>query len=346
MEIQSVRVVLTMDCERMRTSEFYPAGPASWQESARNISAFAAAAEHHDFKVTFFAVPEAIEAHVDLFKGLLAAGHEVGLHLHPHTFRDGVNEYLGNLPHDRQFALIAEAKAAFEAAMGFPPTSFRPGHFSANADTFRVLSSLGFLRGSSAIPGRYVAGTGGDWRNWSSDCQYVNGIFEVPVTVHQLPARAWRGYAARHAWDMGRRGFWTDALRMAVNIVRGRPSYTINPGTIMADLRIEDGSYSLTRAIIDAEIARAAHAKHPAVVTVLTHSYINYSHADEGRREHGMSRQAHLMRMLAEFGDRGGVSVQSETLSEAQRDFEAGVLNAPKMPFAQTISDIRPVRAD
>ena len=72
---KTLRVMLTMDCERVRDSEFYPAGPATWQESARNISAFADVAEEYGFRVTFFSVPEAVEAHGDLFKKLLALGH-------------------------------------------------------------------------------------------------------------------------------------------------------------------------------------------------------------------------------------------------------------------------------
>jgi len=327
MPVKLTRVVLTMDCERVRTSQFYPAGPLSWEESARNISAFAGVVERHGCRATLFEVPEAIEAHADLFKQLLAAGHEVGLHLHPHTFRHGVNEYLGNLPEDRQAAILAEAKHAFEAAMGFAPTSFRPGHFSANADTFRILASLGFSRGSSGIPGRYRAGTGSDWRDWPRQCHYVGSVFEVPVTVHRVPLARWRAYATWHALTLARRGFVVDALRGMAATVRGLGCDSVVQGTSLVDLRIEDGGWSLIKEIVDAELARAGRAGQPAVLTAVTHSYVNYSAQDRGSSEYGMSRQRHLKRLFDYLGGRRNHAIESRTLSEVQRDFDTGRLS-------------------
>ena len=324
---KTLRVMLTMDCERVRDSEFYPAGPATWQESARNISAFADVAEEYGFRVTFFSVPEAVEAHGDLFKKLLALGHEVALHLHPHTFRYGVNEYLGNLPYDRQVEILTEAVEAFTAVMGFTPTSFRPGHFSANADTFRALALLGFLRGSSAIPGRYMPGTGSDWRDWPRRCHYVGSVFEAPVTVHYLKPVGSLVHAARHMFRLGSRGFLLDALRNAAMMVRRGKGDATMRGTMLADLRIESGSYSLTNEIIEAELARMQSEGQLGVLTSVTHSYINYSERDYGSREHAMSRRSHLTKMLGSLRRLRDLEVESCTLIQAHRDFEAGALS-------------------
>ena len=327
MAMADVRLTLTMDCERVRESEFYPAGPVSWEESARNIAAFAAIVEEYGCRATFFAVPEAVEAHVELFQRLIAAGHEVGLHLHPHTFRYGVNEYLGNLPYDRQFDIVREARDAFAAALGFPPTSFRPGHFSANADTFRILSSLGFLRGSSVIPGRHLTGTGGDWRNWPRRCQYVGSVFEVPVTVQHVHGGRFVAHAARHALRLASHGFVFDAVRNFVLAVSGGTNGSTKAARLV-DLRIESGSYGLTRAVIDAEVTGIRASGLAGMLTAVTHSYVNYAAQDRGTREHGMSRRSHLRRMLADLKRRSDVVVTSRTLSGLQRDFDAGAITA------------------
>lgn len=308
-----VALLLTMDCERVKESEFYPAGPASWRESERNISAFADLAERHGFRVTYFAVPEAAEAHAALFTRLIGAGHEVGMHLHPHTFRYGVNEYLGNLPADAQRALIEEASQAFESALGFPPTSFRPGHFSASADTFRVLAAAGFKRGSFGIPGRVRPGTGSDWRAWPPHCRYVEGLFEAPVTVHRISGPAMLRHKVRHAASLAAHGAWLDAARVARSAARMDAS--------LADLRIEAGGSALSAAIVRAEVDRVRGAGELAAVTAMTHSYVNFSD-ERGRGEQGLPRRRQLSRLLSTLAGWRDCVFEPQTLAGLHRAFD------------------------
>jgi hypothetical protein len=332
-----VRVMLTMDCERVRDNPFYPAGPASWDESERNITAFAEIASAHGFRVTYFAVPEAIEAHAGLFKALILSGHEVGLHLHPNSFRYGVNEYLANLPIDVQLSLLSDARDSFDAAMGFRPTSFRPGHFSANAGTFRALTSLGFQRTSAGIPGRHLRETGGDWSTWPRHCHYVEAIFEVPVTVHYLRGTLLRLHGATYALSLARRRFVVEALRVAEGVFRGEAKFGTVQGRALVDLRIEEGSGGLLNEIITAEVDRMTDEPLPMLAAV-THSYVNFSSADGGSREHGMSRRRHVTRMLQRLAPGSG-TFTSRTLSELQRDFDAQLsgLTPPAIAVGRTV---------
>jgi len=323
--IPVLRVLLTMDCERVPASEFYPSGPRSWDESERNIAAFAASVSRRGFVATYFAVPEAVEAHTGLFKQLQREGHEVGLHLHPHTFRYGVNEYLGNLPIDRQRALLGEARDSFAAALGTPPTSFRPGHFSARRDTFGVLSQLGFKRTSAVIPDRVRPGTGSDWRGWARRCQYVDDIFEAPLTVHEMSAGAVAWYRARHLAALARHGCAVDALRGAARLAR-RGS---GGGSQTVDLRIEEGSRGLLNAIVDGAVPRQLAAGSMPMIAALTHSYINFSaRGDAGAGDHGMSRLAHLEGMLTRLTGRRDCTVQPTTLAALHRDYDTAAAYA------------------
>lgn len=313
MSAPAVALLLTMDCERVRQSEFYPAGPESWRESERNISAFTESVEEYGFKATFFAVPEAAAAHRALFRQLIDRGHEVGLHLHPHTFRYGVNEYLGNLPSETQRTLVDDASGAFEAALGFRPTSFRPGHFSATIETLKVLATSGFRRGSFGIPGRFRFGTGSDWRGWPKDCRYVEGLFEAPVTTCELPTVTRLRFRAGYAARLAARGAWLDAVRVARRAVGH---------TDVADLRLEAGDSGLSAAIVRAEVGRMRRDGGMPVITALTHSYINFSN-ERGVGEHGLPRRGQLRRLLMTLTSWRDCAFEPQTLIGLQRAFDA-----------------------
>jgi len=299
-----VRVLLTMDCERVKDNPFYPAGPASWKESERNIRS----------------VPEAVEAHRQLFTSLMAEGHEVGLHLHPNTFRLGVNEYLARLPGEVQRTLIRDARDVFASALGIEPRAFRPGHFSANAETFSILASLGFARMSAAVPGRTLPGTGGDWTNWPRQCHYVGSLFEAPVTVHHLSRSRTRMYTAAFAVSLARHGALADAVRASVAAVRGRAKFGTVRGRTLVDFRIEDGTGALLDEIVSAEIERLRGEGGLPALTAVTHSYVNFSEEDQRSDADGVPRRALLTRMLERLRNRGCVP---RTLAELQQDFDA-----------------------
>jgi len=282
--------LLTMDCERVRERDFYPAGPLSWQESERNIMAFGETASAFGYKVTYFAVPEAVEQHADIFKELIKAGHEVGLHLHPHTFRFGINENLGNLPYDMQFEIIKEAKEVFERALGFSPFSFRSGNFSANQDTFLVLEKLGFKRGSSVVPGRNMERSGCNWGEWPRHCQYVNSFFEVPVTVRFISKGAFRFFCVQSLIPLLARGLLVEAARKAIYFSRGNSQFATSGKKFLIDLRIEECEYSTLREIVFTELERMKKMEIFSVLNSLTHSYINYTDDSHRKNEYRRSK--------------------------------------------------------
>ncbi len=137
-----MKITLTMDCETVQKRGVYPAGPESWEESAVNIWSFADIVESYDHTATFYATPEAAENHVDQFRALKKIGHKVGLHLHPQTYRDGIDSNLGDLSFMEQYSLMVNAYYDFKAALGFAPIHFRPGCFSHNEDTVRIVNDF------------------------------------------------------------------------------------------------------------------------------------------------------------------------------------------------------------
>lgn len=103
-------------------------------------------------KGTFQVVPGDLQVHGDIYKDLEAAGHEIGLHIHPNEL--GYDEFLGVYGADEQIKIIGEAMATFKSIMGRDPVCFTPGYASANDHTFPVLETLGFKHGLVSIPTR------------------------------------------------------------------------------------------------------------------------------------------------------------------------------------------------
>lgn len=314
--------LLTMDCERVQNKDFYPTGPLSWEESERNIIAFGDTVQHYGFKATFFAVPEAVEQHANIFKQLIKSGHEVGLHLHPNTFRFGINEYLGNLPRDIQYTVLKEARDAFEGAMGYQPSSFRPGYFSANQDTFQVLEELNFKRGSSIFPGRHLLGSGGNWIGWLRHCQYINSYFDAPITVSYFHKILFGFYYVQNVIQLMARGFFFAAIRKAAILKTVISKFKVKKRQLLIDLRIENGEYLMFRRIIDAELNRMMQEGTFPVLTSLTHSYINYTDCSYGNHEQGRSRKKCLERILGYLNKHKDITIGSKTLSELQIEYD------------------------
>lgn len=329
---QKCYFLLTMDCERVQNKNSYPAGPLSWQESEKNIVAFGKISLKFGYKATFFAVPEAAEKHANTFKELIKSGHEIGLHLHPQTFRYGVNENLGNLPYEMQFRIIKDARDVFEDAMGFLPSSFRSGYFSASHDTFRALSALGFKRGSCVIPGRHLSGSGGNWKGWSGQCKYIDSYFEVPVTTrHCKKSLSWFFYL-QSVKDLMIKGFFFAAVKKSV-----MPIYhmirLVNSGAsnfhgknenedFILDLRIENGENLVLRYVLTHQLNMMKRESDFPVLASFTHNYINYTDAHYGKHEFGISRKKCLVQVLDYLNNRKDISVKSMTLSELQNEYD------------------------
>jgi len=192
---EEVYVVFTMDCERIASESPEGGGPPSWKVSRRAIVGWAKALERHGFKGTYFITPAAANVHSSIFAKLEDRGFELGLHLHPGSFRDLTFKwYLGSYAYEEQKEVIELAIEDWERALGWRPETFRAGYTSANDYTFRVLNELKFKQTSTIIP----------WRNrpsvyavWIGAYPYPHHVdlsnrlkighsdpFEVPITAN------------------------------------------------------------------------------------------------------------------------------------------------------------------
>ncbi len=159
--MNEIKVAITMDCEpTTQTSHGSATGPKTFAVSERAIRGYFEIARSYGFPVTYFVHPETILIQADLFKELQANGCGVGLHMHPWKYAlwrhngQKFKAHFGELSEQNQIALLSEASALWHQAMGEAPRLFRPGTFSANDSTFRVLEGLGFSGGSISAPGR------------------------------------------------------------------------------------------------------------------------------------------------------------------------------------------------
>ncbi|MCC7519937.1 MAG: polysaccharide deacetylase family protein [Verrucomicrobiae bacterium] len=149
---------------------------------------------------TFLVIPSDIEAHAALYKELEAAGHEIGLHVHPAD--QGFEEFLGVHSADDQRTILSEGIDRFAQALGRRPASFCPGYFSANDFTFGVLEELGFTHGAVSCPTRNLPQCAAVWAGSPLDPHYPHrhnrllagdvNFVELPVTVDP-ESRLWGG---------------------------------------------------------------------------------------------------------------------------------------------------------
>ncbi|EKF20622.1 polysaccharide deacetylase family protein [Nitratireductor pacificus] len=167
-----IYVAVTMDCEPLRDQGIRNAsGPVTWRESELSIRGYDRIAREYGFPVTYFQHPEVALAHADLMRELERGGACIdGLHLHPWKFdRERYNAHFGGLSASDQCAILSEGSALFRHAMGKRPKYFRPGTFSANDDTFRILSELGFVGGSVSAPERNFVSLNAIWNGAPRD---------------------------------------------------------------------------------------------------------------------------------------------------------------------------------
>lgn len=189
-------VLFTMDVEPT-TSAAGASGPRTDEEGARSIVRYFELLAVAGFTPTYFIHPEVAVAQRDLFLDLRDRGCALGLHLHTAKFTDIRHELeLGGLTAAEQYEVLLRAMTIFEDSLGFRPTLFRPGCFSANDATFSVLAELGFTGGSVSIPGRiwperccvwsgaypYVHHANAAFRQRVGDMPFVNVPLSVDLT--------------------------------------------------------------------------------------------------------------------------------------------------------------------
>lgn len=147
-------VLFTMDVE-LPTSQPGTSGPRTSDAGAQAVRDYHTILKPHGYPPTYFIHPELAQPQGTLFRALAAAGCGLGLHLHTTKFQTPRHDTeLGGLTSAQQHEAIYNAAVMFEQGIGSRPTLFRPGCFSANDDTYTVLTDLGFAGGSVSIPGR------------------------------------------------------------------------------------------------------------------------------------------------------------------------------------------------
>jgi len=173
-------ICITMDCERPRAqTDTRATGPLSWEDSESSIRGYTQIAAEYGFPISFFLHPEVVMEQKKLFLELEGGGACIdGLHLHPWKFGDGkYRAHLGGLSEKDQRAVISEAIALFQVGLGRRPLYFRPGTFSANDATFRILVDLGFKGGSLSVPGRIYKELNAIWTGCLPDPHRANQNF-------------------------------------------------------------------------------------------------------------------------------------------------------------------------
>jgi hypothetical protein len=182
--MQEISVVITMDCEpSTATSHPRATGPRDWEMGERAVTGYVEIAREYGFPCTFFVHPETIMAQADMFKALEGAGHCVGLHMHPWKYSASRHQgskyfcHFGDLTEQDATTLLTEAATLFHQAMGRHPRWFRPGTFSANDSSFRILAALGFRGGSISAPERVYRATRSVWAGGEPDPHRANATF-------------------------------------------------------------------------------------------------------------------------------------------------------------------------
>lgn len=186
--MKELLIVITMDCEKPNeTGIAGVTGPPSWDESAQFIEAYAAIAAGYGFPVSFFTHPEVGIQHRDLFYRLKGSGCSIsGLHLHPWKYdSQRYRQHLGHMDENSQRDILTSAIAEWTRGLDQKPLYFRPGTFSANDATFRILAELGFVGGSLSVPGRVFPDLGSVWAGCPPDPHLADPTFRIqPGRMH------------------------------------------------------------------------------------------------------------------------------------------------------------------
>lgn len=149
-----VLILFTMDVELVSACAGV-SGPETNEQGAERVREYMEVLGDYGYKPTFFIHPELGENQAEMFLELKARGACLGLHIHAAKFATaGYKVELGALSFEQQKEVLTLGLEMFEQYFGFRPDIFRPGCFSANDYTYKVLSELGFKGGSISIPGR------------------------------------------------------------------------------------------------------------------------------------------------------------------------------------------------
>jgi hypothetical protein len=212
----ALHVIFTLDCPP-HGARCEPAGPKTWEASARAIDAFCTTLLLGGFPPTLFVTPETAYEHGPLFEELEGSGAEVGLLLQPPSLKGGgYKHYLGGYGREAQEAFVREALTRCGEVIGHRPRSARSAMYSASDDTFAVLAGAGFRQTSTSSPGRKTPTFHADWVGAAPDAHLASAtdrlqpgslpLLEVPVTTDATQRRG--GIAPDLAIENGKVELW------------------------------------------------------------------------------------------------------------------------------------------
>lgn len=208
MSSKSLYVSMTMDVERI--IEHSPlGGPPTWEFSERSVRNYCNLLAERGLPATLFVVPDTalIQGQV-LLDVARETGSELGMHMHPQCWGNRYQDveaydHLGGYTGREQYEIISAGLKQISEGLGVLPRAFRGGNFSANDETFGVLTDLGFTHGSLSQPGRRVTRFKAVWKDACLDVHRANREFrgaigdldfvEVPLTSDQERTDHWTG---------------------------------------------------------------------------------------------------------------------------------------------------------
>ncbi|MDB4944780.1 MAG: polysaccharide deacetylase [Labilithrix sp.] len=257
-------LVVTVDTEgghveRSEQRVWQGRAPGAFQGYLAGVRHLGTALAAHDAPATFLVAPHGLTARGAVLadvertlRALPAAGHEVGLHLHPSSdralaARTGTSWTSGracDLSVPDLERLVRAGRALLEelyAGTGAALTSFRWGNWALDERAPAVLASAGFTVDSSAVPGLRDARQKHAPRfDWSGERRLdpwtiAEGVLEVPIAMFRVLGRLLRadplhGSLVAHA--LRRYARFASAGRPAVFVVM----------THSTDATYEDGS--------------------------------------------------------------------------------------------------------
>ena len=171
----------------------------------RGTRGFAEVLDTYGIKGTFLVIAGDIESRPSLYRDLHAAGHEMGIHVHPAD--EGYLEFAGVMGPDEQREMFLKANDRWAQVMGFMPETLAMGYASANDYTYAALEAAGFDHGNISLVGRRLPECACVWEGMTPFIHYANrwnrllpgdmDFIEIPHTVDQ-ESRMWGG---KHAQD-------------------------------------------------------------------------------------------------------------------------------------------------
>jgi len=172
------RLLFSIDLEDVRDQ--VPNGSTYREGVPENTQRYLEFLQRHNAKATFFVVGNVARKYPSLLREIITDGHEIASHSDKHIQinKQTPKEFLEDLTRN----LDALYTAGAENVIGY-----RAPTFSLTRQTqwaYERLSESGFKYSSSVLP---AANPLFGWKEFGRKPKYVQGIYEIPITLHAIP---------------------------------------------------------------------------------------------------------------------------------------------------------------